>query len=176
MKTLYLLRHAQSSWDSPQERDFDRPLNTQGLEDTPEMVSKLRTLLQRQGVPLTAILSSPALRTRTTAEIFARAFGVQPAQITYDPQIYLASSGRLLQLVRRIDDNAPVALLVAHNPALTDFANEMSNSSIGDIPTCGMVTLQLAAEHWSQADFGNARLMGVDFPHQDAVPALNSKP
>lgn len=176
MKTLYLLRHAQSSWDNPQVRDFDRPLNAQGLQDTPEMVVKLRNLLQRQDETLSAIISSPALRTRTTAEIFARAFDVQPAQIIFDPQIYLASSGRLLQLVRRIDDEAAVALLVAHNPALTDFASAMSSSPIDDIPTCGMVTLQLDAEHWSQADFGKARLLGVDFPHQDAVPALSSKP
>ena len=33
MKTLYLLRHAKSSWDNPALSDRDRPLNARGERD-----------------------------------------------------------------------------------------------------------------------------------------------
>lgn len=165
MKTLYLLRHAKSSWDNPQLRDFDRPLNASGFRDAAMMAARLRTLLQEKGEVLGTILSSPALRTCTTAEIVAATLNLEPDQLQMEPQIYLASSGRLLQLVRRFDDSVSAALVVAHNPALTDFANEMSNSSIDNIPTCGLVALQLPVTHWMEAEFGEARLLSEDFPN-----------
>ncbi|HAU25129.1 MAG TPA: phosphohistidine phosphatase, partial [Gammaproteobacteria bacterium] len=33
MKTLYLLRHAKSSWDDPELKDFERPLADRGRRD-----------------------------------------------------------------------------------------------------------------------------------------------
>ncbi len=164
MKTLYLLRHAKSSWDNPQLRDFDRPLNASGYQDAAVMASRLQILLREKGEVLGTILSSPALRTCTTADIIAESLQLKPEQIQMEPQIYLASSGRLLQLVRRFDDSVSAALLIAHNPALTDLANEMTNSSIENIPTCGLVALQLPVNHWAEAKFGEARLLGEDFP------------
>ena len=171
MKTLYLLRHAKSSWDKPELRDFDRPLNTSGFRDAAIMATRLQTLLLEKGEQLGVILSSPALRTRTTAEIIAARLNMVPEQLQLEPQIYLASSGRLMQLIRRFDDSIAAALLVAHNPALTDFANEMSNSSIENIPTCGLVALQLPIMHWAEAQFGDARLLTEDFPSESEALA-----
>jgi len=165
MKTLYLLRHAKSSWDSPQLRDFDRPLNASGFRDAGLMANRLQTLLQKKSELLGTILSSPALRTCTTAEIVAAALNLEPEKVKMEPQIYLASSGRLMQLIRRFDDSISTALVVAHNPALTDFANEMSNSSIENIPTCGLVALQLPIDHWAEAEYGYAHLLSEDFPN-----------
>jgi phosphohistidine phosphatase len=166
MKTLYLLRHAKSSWDNPQLRDFDRPLNASGFRDAAEMATRLQSLLQGNSEVLGLILTSPALRTCTTAEIIAAKLNLEPEQVQMEPQIYLASSGRLLQLVRRFDDSISAALLVAHNPALTDFANEMSNSLIEDIPTCGLVALQLPIMRWADAEPGAARLLSEEFPSE----------
>jgi len=166
MKTLYLLRHAKSSWDNPQLRDFDRPLNASGFRDAAEMAARLQSLMQRKREVLGLILSSPALRTCTTAEIIAAKLNLEPEQVQLEPQIYLASSGRLLQLVRRFDDSISAALLVAHNPALTEFANELSSSSIENVPTCGLVELHLPITHWAEAELGEARLLSEDFPSE----------
>ena len=40
MKTLYLLRHAKSSWDDPDLKDFERPLAARGIGDILEKVSE----------------------------------------------------------------------------------------------------------------------------------------
>ena len=37
MKTLYLVRHAKSSWKHPELSDFERPLNKRGKNDAPFM-------------------------------------------------------------------------------------------------------------------------------------------
>ena len=35
MKTVYLVRHAKSSWDNAFTSDFDRPLNQRGRNNAP---------------------------------------------------------------------------------------------------------------------------------------------
>ncbi len=167
MKTLYVLRHAKSSWEDPHLRDYDRPLNERGLRDAPVMAARLLKKTQEQGVKLTAILSSPALRTQTTASFFAKSLSLTQDQLQFEPQIYLAGTGRLIQLVRRFSPETSAAMLVGHNPALTDFVNAMSGSSIDNIPTCGLVTLQLPIENWNQADFGEAQLLSFEFPKDE---------
>ena len=169
MKTLYVLRHAKSSWEDPHLRDYDRPLNERGLRDAPVMAARLLKKTQDQGVKVTAILSSPALRTQTTAGIFAKALSMQQDQIQLEPQIYLAGTGRLLQLIRRFSNDTSAAMLVGHNPTLTDFVNAMSGSSIDNIPTCGLVTLQLPIENWEQANFGEAQLLSLEFPKDEVA-------
>ena len=42
MKTLYLNRHAKSSWSDSSLDDIDRPLNKRGLRDAPLMGDILR--------------------------------------------------------------------------------------------------------------------------------------
>ena len=69
MKNIILIRHAKSSWDSPLFKDFDRPLNERGLHDAPIMAKRL---LEHK-ISLDAILSSTALRAKTTANHFAKA-------------------------------------------------------------------------------------------------------
>ncbi len=167
MKTLYLLRHAKSSWDDPKMRDFDRPLNETGLRDAPRMAARLGELLREGNRELGIILCSPALRTRTTAEMFASLLNVPSERIQLEPQIYLASSGRLLQLVRRLDDSAATAMIVGHNPALTDFANDLGKAAIENIPACGLVALEIDAEQWSQTEFGNTRCASMEVPGKE---------
>lgn len=160
MKTLYLLRHAKSSWAEPGCRDIDRPLNQRGLRDAPLMAQRLLD----SGAELDLVVSSPALRTRTTAEIFSQVFQLQAEQLLFEPRIYLAGTGHLLQLVQQFDETANAIMLVGHNPALTDFANAMAGLAIENIPTCGLLTLSLAEEHWALADFGQASMLAFDIP------------
>ena len=67
MKTLYLIRHAKSSWKHDYLADFDRPLNKRGKRDAPVMGRRLK----QHGVP-GLFLSSPARR--------ASPDGAQPAR------------------------------------------------------------------------------------------------
>jgi len=56
------------------------------------------------------------------------------------------------------------AMLIGHNPAITDFVNEMAGCEIINIPTCGLIELSLDIEHWADAEMGKAELVDFDFP------------
>ncbi|HAG72955.1 MAG TPA: phosphohistidine phosphatase, partial [Gammaproteobacteria bacterium] len=69
MKILYLLRHAKSSWDDPDLKDFERPLNARGLRDVPVMADRFNA----RNCRVDCIVSSPATRAKTTAGLFSEA-------------------------------------------------------------------------------------------------------
>ena len=71
MKILFLVRHAKSSRDDPSLPDRNRPLNDRGLHDAPMMGQRL----SRSGVKPDRLVSSPALRALTTAQLVADAIG-----------------------------------------------------------------------------------------------------
>ncbi len=161
MKTLYLLRHAKSSWAAPEQKDYDRPLDERGLEEAPEMAARL---LERGETP-DLVVSSPALRALSTARIVCEKLGKPMDAIIENRQIYLAGSPKLQQLVSLFDESAASAMLVAHNPALTDLANDLARAGIDNIPTCGLVTIELPIEHWAEVLPGIGRLRHFEYPH-----------
>lgn len=161
MKTLILVRHAKSSWNDQAQRDIDRPLNERGRHDAPLMAQRL---LQRGLLPQ-RILCSPALRTVTTAEIFANHLSIPNGLIHHERQIYLAGSGHLLHIVQQQDDNIDTIMLVGHNPALTDFFNDLCKTArLDNMPTCGVAELVLPITRWSEAAFATAELKEFDYP------------
>jgi phosphohistidine phosphatase len=160
MKTLYLLRHAKSSWATPDQKDYDRPQDERGVLDAPEMAARMKA----SGIGLDLVVSSPALRALSTARIFCEVLGKSRDCIQENRQIYLAGSPKLQQLISFFDESASSALLVAHNPALTDLANDLARAGIDNIPTCGLVTLALPIEHWAELQPGIATLQSFDYP------------
>jgi phosphohistidine phosphatase len=118
MKTLYLLRHAKSSWDDPDLKDFERPLSDRGISDIPLMAE--RFLQRHDGVA--CIICSPALRAKTTAKLMAQNINFPVDDIVSNPELYFAGSGMFLKAASLVDDNCASAMLVGHNPAITEFA------------------------------------------------------
>jgi len=160
MKNLYLLRHAKSSWASPGMKDFDRPLNERGLADAPDMAMRIKA----SGADIDRIITSPALRTLTTARLVAATLGLDSDVIREDRQIYLAGSSRLMHVLSLLDDDLSGVLLVAHNPALTDLANDVARAAIDNLPTAGLVHIELPIEHWFDIGLGVGRVATFDYP------------
>lgn len=154
-KTLYLVRHAKSSWADLRLSDFDRQLNERGLRDAPEMGQRLK---QRKIIP-EIILCSPAQRTRQTLELLDLG-----AEALFNERIYEASVDVLLDIIQALDDRFGSAMIIGHNPAIDWLAKELSDIHIERMPTCAVVTLELAAEHWKEAGRCNARLLDYDYP------------
>jgi phosphohistidine phosphatase len=71
MHTLYLLRHAKSSWADPALPDYQRPLAPRGLRD----VKRIARHLVRLGIEPELVLCSSAERTRETLELIRPALG-----------------------------------------------------------------------------------------------------
>lgn len=160
MKTLYLLRHAKSSWRDPELKDFERPLSERGLRDVPVMAARF----QERASSLGYIISSPAIRAKTTAKLLAEVINYPVSNIISNPELYFAGTGMLLKAASQLDENCEAAMLVGHNPALTEFVNAMANANIDNIPTCGLVGLKLPQEHWSDIEMGSAELIFFDYP------------
>jgi phosphohistidine phosphatase len=160
MRSLYLIRHAKSSWDHPGLRDFERPLNERGHRDAPEMARLLRDM----GIRPDLIVSSPAKRALTTAQYFAQVFGVADEALLREEDIYEASMYDILNVIRALPDEARTVFLFGHNPSLTDTANQFSQQYIPNVPTCGVVQLETNIERWADFQKNNTRLVQCFFP------------
>src|SRR5215213_1075942 len=105
MKTLYILRHAKSSWDDNNLDDFDRPLNHRGKETAPF----IGEVMSRNDFAPAVIVSSPAARARSTAELVKKGGGLA-AQIQFDARIYEASPVNLCDVASEISDEFQSAM------------------------------------------------------------------
>lgn len=160
MKSLLLNRHAKSSWDNPQFTDFERPLNSRGKADSPVMAKRL---VEKQQ-PIDLIISSPAVRALTTAQVFAETLNIPSEQIRTFESIYLASAHSLLRVVNQIEDQFDNIILFGHNPGITDFANYLAEANIGNMPTCGIVKINFDTTQWSHISAGTGSLQFFDYP------------
>jgi phosphohistidine phosphatase len=162
MRTLFLIRHAKSSWDNPALRDFERPLNERGLNTAPRMAS----YLTQAGVQPDLLVSSPAKRAISTALFFGAAFGVNETQIVRNEDIYEASVTTVLRIISQLPDQAHTVLLFGHNPTFTDLANGFSTTPIINVPTCGIVRIETQADNWRSMYEGNTRVIATYFPKE----------
>ncbi|MFI5219314.1 MAG: SixA phosphatase family protein [Bacteroidia bacterium] len=160
MKTIILLRHAKSSWKFPELKDSDRPLNKRGLKDAPLMGKVLKSL---QITP-DLIITSPAVRAMTTANMIAQEFDFKENQILVKPSLYLESKSEILKEINKIDDLYNTVFLVSHNPGLTDLANDLSGESIDNIPTAGAMAIQFDCNSWTEVEKSKSKKMFFEIP------------
>lgn len=144
MKSLLLVRHAHASRDDPALPDRQRPLDARGLRDAPRMGKRLA----RRGVTPELIVSSPALRALTTAQLIADELGVARRAIVVDDRLYAASVGELLDIVHALDDRLGGVMLFGHNPEFTGLAHRFA-SEIVDMPTCAVAEFRFDTARWS---------------------------
>ncbi|MDF7826642.1 histidine phosphatase family protein [Pontiellaceae bacterium B12227] len=154
-KTLYLVRHAKSDWNTG-ESDFERPLNKRGQRDAPEMGQRIKDA----GSLPEQILCSPARRAVQTLESLD--LGIKA--VLFKEKIYEASTGDLLDLVQSLDDSCGSAMLIGHNPAMTWLATLLSGVRIEGMPTCSILTIRLDSDHWKSAGACPATLLHFDYP------------
>lgn len=156
MKTLLLARHAKSDWDDPALRDHDRPLNARGERDAPAMARRLRA----DGIRIDRIVTSSATRARTTAAAYGSAFEVTPAQ---EPRLYAASARTILQVASALPDDSDVAMLVGHNPGMSDAVEELTGEAV-ELPTCAVAVCAVDVDSWVELTEGSGRLLRVLTP------------
>ncbi|MFE8071612.1 histidine phosphatase family protein [Marinobacteraceae bacterium S3BR75-40.1] len=146
MKTLYVLRHAKSAWKDPDLADIDRPLSARGDRQLASMGAALSALQ----LPIECVLSSPARRARDT--ILALANQLPPGRIPWEEKqgLYMADWQALLRLVHGLANQYDHALLCAHNPGLTDFIGRLSDTTLANLPTCGLAAIRFKVECWKQ--------------------------
>ncbi|HEU5294198.1 MAG TPA: histidine phosphatase family protein [Burkholderiaceae bacterium] len=144
MKTLYLVRHAKSSRDDPTLADRDRPLTDRGRDDAPVIGKRLA----RRRVLPDLIVSSPALRALTTAQLIAAEVGYPRKHIVVDDQLYAAGVDDLLAVIQGTDDKIDRLMLFGHNPEFSDLASRLAGHLL-DMPTCSVAEFDYDSRSWS---------------------------
>jgi len=120
MKSLYLLRHAKSSWDDLALKDFDRPLNARGRTAAPLMAAHMR----KAGYRPHLVLCSTARRAQETWDLAAPTLGGEP-EVKHLKSLYLAPPSLLLASLRRLHDDYDSVLLIGHNPGMEALASQL---------------------------------------------------
>ncbi len=159
-KALYIIRHAKSDWGF-ELKDFDRPLSARGFKDAPAMANRLHALTPE----IDCLISSPAKRAITTAQIFADVLHIPIKDIQTRESIYEAGVESLLGVVNAIDDAYATVALFGHNPGFTMLTNYLGNANIFNIPTCGIVRLQFPhADSWAEVSGGTGETLNFMYP------------
>lgn len=122
--------------------------------------------LAQQSIYPDTVVSSSAKRARSTAEIIAKKVNFPVSQISYSDLAYTSDTVDLLQVVRKIDDRASSAFLVAHNYAITDLAVLLTSVYIKKIPTSGIVAMDLAIDSWTESGPGKGSMLFFDYPNK----------
>ena len=159
-RTLIVVRHAKSSWAEAGLSDHDRPLNKRGFRDAPRMGTRLSAM----GYHPQIVFSSTALRARTTAELLVAELGLTDGVIETSEALYGAMPGEVLDQVGAFDDVHDTAMVVAHNPGITELVNYLGGSNIYNVPTCGVAILGVDGGGWQEFIPGNASLIHYDYP------------
>lgn len=163
MRTLYLLRHAKSSWDDPDLRDSDRPLAPRGRKAVRRIAGHVEHSEIRPGL----VLCSPARRARETLDGLAPALA-RPETV-FDERLYGASEDELLSRVREVPDGVGSVLLVGHNPGIGRLLELLTGRGLpvpDDVPTGALATLTFAAASWREIGPGEGTLAAYVVPRQ----------
>lgn len=163
MKTLYLIRHAKSSWKHANLDDFDRPLNERGLADAPFMAAKMKEL----GMQVDALVSSPAKRALSTAQFFARELAIPSDRLLTKQALYLPTTHQTLEVINGLSSEWNSVALFGHNPGFSDLLDYLSSGSF-DMPTCAVAKLYFPLNDWNLVSNGGAELVSYHYPKQFA--------
>jgi len=168
IRRLALLRHAKSSWDSPDQSDFDRPLNKRGCHDAPRM----GRLMAERGVKPGAIISSSAQRARSTAELAGKELGIGADAIRFTEALYLASASEMLAALNKLAPNDSEVVLVGHNPGITALANSIADARIDNLPTAACFYIEANTDNWQDLADRAGRLIFFAAPKTDLDQGL----
>lgn len=165
-RTLYLLRHAKSSWKDPTLADHDRPLAPRGRRASKSIAAYLRS--QRSAPSL--VLCSSSLRTRETLERISA--GLQgEVEVRIEERLYAASASELLERLHEVDAPVDSVMLIGHYPALQELALNLAGTGadLGRLtekfPTAGLATLAFRRS-WEELAPGAARLIAFVTPRE----------
>ena len=157
-RTLILLRHGKSDWNTSED-DFDRPLKKRGKNASRQVGKWLGAHARTPDF----VISSPAKRAMQTAEISCAAMDIDGKNIYKRKHIYLATPEELLYVLEDCPKEAKRVMLVGHNPGLEELLYYLVDGRItmpvdGKImPTATLAILDMPDE-WAKLENGSGNL------------------
>ena len=162
MKTLHLLRHAESDPAGPGTDDHDRPLAALGET----AAAAIGVYFAQQAFRPCVVLCSSALRARQTLG-HLRPHLLGDPELVVEKALYLASCGELLTRLHEIDAGKSQLVLIGHNPGIADLARSLAGRGEASalrrmaarFPAAATATCEFDLERWRELAHGSGRLL-----------------
>lgn len=154
MKTLYLVRHAKSSWEHNLP-DRERPLKGRGLNDAEAMSLEISNRITAPEL----CISSPANRAHTTFLFFKEAMELDDDNCRVDDRLYDFGGSSVMEVVRETPNSVNSLMIFGHNHAFTSIVNMLGNVYIDNLPTCGFAAIEFKQDNWSDIAEGKTVMM-----------------
>lgn len=149
MKSIILIRHAKSSWETPLE-DTERPLTIQGIKDAHLVALNTFDFIPKKYI----MMSSSAKRASETALIFAQNYAYPIESIVFKTELYTFDVNQLERVIKSFNNDIENVILFGHNEAITNFVNKFGNIFIDNVPTSGFVALEIETNNWINSSKG----------------------
>ena len=162
MKTLYIARHAKSSWDDLSASDHDRKLLPIGIKRT----RKVAAWLKKNDVLPDKIISSTAVRAYETARLLAKGLGFPEEKIEKTRQLYGSDPDDVFNLLFALPDSVEKVMVVGHNPGFTDLVNLFLKDTrqIDNLPTSGVAAVTFDTDRWEKLPLARHKFQFLTTP------------
>ena len=158
------MRHAKSSWGNPYESDFDRPLNSRGIENAQMVAKHIHSL----GFKPELTLCSSAVRCKQTLELVIPYFS-KTMHTRYLDDLYLAPERAILEMIKSIKLSIDQMLVIGHNPGLSDLSQSLIYSSnkkndyfeTQQFPTSAASIFEMSINNWVNFKLSESKI--IDF-------------
>jgi len=67
-------------------------------------------------------------------------------------------------VIEKTDDDLDTIAVFSHNPGITDFANDLTEIRIENIPTCGVFVVKIDSKHWADIKEAKKEFWFFDYP------------
>jgi len=120
-------------------------------------------VLKEQKIMPDLILSSSAKRAKLTAEGLAKNIGYR-GKIKYNDALYMAEPEEVITMIKEFKDKYNTVFIVGHNPETTEITELLIDETIDNVPTLGIVALNLSIAHWKKIKAENVKLDFFIYP------------
>lgn len=146
MKTIYLIRHAKSSWENHRLSDFERPLNKRGMNDTKKIGQELNQL----DFNPEKIIASTSVRTTATIQLLCEHINYNFKNVEFNSTLYHPSRENFMRILEDLPDELESVALVSHNYGISEFADYLTENFMEAMPTCAVVCIELDIDSWKE--------------------------
>ena len=160
MKTLLLVRHAKTQADSESGKDFDRVLTERGHREAALMAQRLLD----QKIHIDALVTSTAKRAMETAGHFHKIYKAADPKLVEKPELYNAALPAFYEVIESLNNDWKKVALFAHNPVISEMANELAVAHVDHMPTAGVFAVTAETTDWKDFAKAEKRFLFFDYP------------
>ena len=159
MKSLSLMRHAETEPNYLYDSDFDRPIKKSGLK----MIKNCAEHLKKKNIRYELLFCSPALRTKQTSSYFLSIMNFKTIKVISDYNLYAGNSENFLLRVSNLKKYQDI-LVVTHEPQILFFKDFFLSNTVFwpkiqnlEIATSSVLTIHFNIKMWNKINESNVQ-------------------